>query len=79
MSTTFILIVEVIQQLIKIKYKDLPLCDLIIFPLKTPSQGQAPRRAAKNKLLTDSDISGLVLKTPRSWLGHTRDWLDTVL
>ena len=49
MSTNFILIVEVIKKLIRIKWKYLPVCDLIIFQLKTPSQGKSPSRASKTK------------------------------
>ena len=33
----------------------------------------------KQVALPDSDIAGLVLNIPRSRLGHTQDWLNTVM
>ena len=41
MSTTFILIVEVIEKSSQIKSYYLPLCDLILLRLKTPEKGNA--------------------------------------
>ena len=70
MSKTFILIVEVIKQYIKIKPNNLPIYELIFFKSKTPAQGQAPSSAAKTKGASQSEITGLVLKTSCSRLGH---------
>ena len=45
MSTTFILIVEVINKSVQIKYNYLPPCELIILHLRKPCQGQEPIHA----------------------------------
>ena len=79
MSTTFVLIVEVIKHSSQIKYKDLPLCDLIISLSKTPDQGQSPICAAIKKVLSKSEIAGLLLRMPRSRLGHMQYWLASLM
>ena len=79
MSTTLILLVNVIKNQLKLNKRTYHYVTWFfshqIIQIKEKHLVMRP----KKKALLGSEIAGLVLKTPRSHMGPMQDWLDTVL
>ena len=78
MSSAFTLIIDW-WKIESNRFKNLPLCDLIVFGLEIQIKDKHLAVRPKQEAVPDSEITSLVLKTPTSQLVHAQDWMVKVL